>query len=86
MIFSLISFNPDKMGEISRKEKTSFQVWDEEKVKHFINVSQTSRLHTAYLSAISSIQKPRHINAFCALFLKGDTITKLVSPFIQHKY
>lgn len=52
--FKLIPFSPTKMVESPRKEKTSFQVWDEEEVKHFIQISQKSRYHIAYVLAITT--------------------------------
>ncbi|BAR82929.1 DNA integration/recombination/invertion protein [Bacillus thuringiensis serovar tolworthi] len=52
--FKLIPFNPAKMVESPRKEKTSFHVWDEDEVKHFIKASQKSRYHIAYLLAITT--------------------------------
>ncbi|MGR5985239.1 site-specific integrase [Bacillus cytotoxicus] len=52
--FKLIPFTPARMVESPRKEKISFQVWDEEEVKHFINVSQKSRYHIAYVLAITT--------------------------------
>nr|WP_235190067.1 site-specific integrase [Bacillus gaemokensis] len=50
----LININPTTLVEIPKKEKTSFQVCDEDDIKHFLNITQKSRYHIAYILAITT--------------------------------
>ncbi|WP_314110245.1 site-specific integrase [Bacillus pseudomycoides] len=50
----LININPTTLVEIPKKEKTSFQVWDEDEIKHSLDITKKTRYHIAYILAITT--------------------------------